>query len=121
MPITEYICTTVLPTWVQVRFFKILKSFRFSYFNGENEEIIDFLTSKYPEIRINPENFHPCAYNGAYWQDLLTIICMTVMLFTLHQRTKFWFVQIESICRRQSKCDSKTEIWFGMGGKRRKC
>ena len=25
----------------------------------ENEEIMDFLTSKNPEIRINPENFHP--------------------------------------------------------------
>ena len=34
-------------------------------------------------------------------------------------------VQIESICRRQNKCNLKTEILFGIGrkhcGKRRKC
>ena len=44
-------------------------------------------------------------------------------LFTKQQN--FGFVQIQSICRRQNKCDSKTEICFGTGRKhcwkRRKC
>ena len=37
----------------------------------------------------------------------------------------FRLVQIQSICRRQNKCDSKTQICSGKGrkhcGKRRKC
>ena len=44
-------------------------------------------------------------------------------LFT--KRQNFRLVQIESICRRQNKCDWKIEICFGKGrkhcGKRRKC
>ena len=44
-------------------------------------------------------------------------------LFT--RRQKFRMIQIERICRRQNKCDSKTGNCFGNGkkhcGKRRKC
>ena len=44
---------------------------------------------------------------------------------TLYQTTKFGPVQIEGICRRQNKCDSKVEICFVKSekhcGKRRKC
>ena len=39
--------------------------------------------------------------------------------------TNFELAQIESICRRQNKCDLKTENCFGRGrkhcGKRKKC
>ena len=45
--------------------------------------------------------------------------------FTLYQMTNSRFLQIESICRWQSKCKWKVEIWFGKGrkhcGQRRKC
>ena len=44
---------------------------------------------------------------------------------TLTKRQIFRQVQIESICRRQNKCNLKTKIPFGMGrkhcGRRRKC
>ena len=55
--------------------------------------------------------------------------CLNQGLFgkglNLYQRQNFGLVQIESICRPQIKCDSKTEICFGKGrkhcGKKRKC
>ena len=41
------------------------------------------------------------------------------------KRQNFELVEIETICRRQNKCDGKLEISFGLGrkhcGKRRKC
>ena len=44
---------------------------------------------------------------------------------THYQTTKFRLVKTESICRRQNKCNLKTETCFGKGrkhcGKRRKC
>ena len=44
---------------------------------------------------------------------------------TLYHTTNFRLVQIESLCRRQNKCNLKTETFFEMGrkssGKRRKC
>ena len=56
---------------------------------------------------------------------LCRAICyISIIHETLYQTTKFKPVLIESICRRQIKCESKNEICFGKGrkhcGKRRK-
>ena len=57
-------------------------------------------------------NYYPAVSNLAFFQ-----------LFTTRQNFKL--VQIESICRRQNKCNLKTEILSAMvrkhGDKRRKC
>ena len=54
-----------------------------------------------------------------------TSLKLSHLEFTLYQKTQFWTGQIESICRRQNKCERKIEISYGKGRKhyvkRRKC
>ena len=77
----------------------------------------------------------------SFWYTATQHAYYSIYLLTLYQTSNFRLVQIESICRRQNKCNLKTEILFvkgrkhlfGMGrkhlfgigrkhsGKRRKC
>ena len=63
-----------------------------------------------------------CSLISIYPAKKATVV---VKALTLYQTTNFEQYQIESICRRQDKCDSKIKKCFAKGrkhfGKRRKC
>ena len=70
-----------------------------------NKEFVDIISCKNMQIRVKRT---VCCFNS---------------IFT--KRQNFGLDQIGGICRRQNKCESKMEIWYGKGrkqcGKLRKC
>ena len=69
-------------------------------------------------------NFYIEPENGNYMHEM-PVVCIRTLWISSLPHNNFRLVQIESICRRQNRCDSKIEISFGKGrkhcGKRRKC
>ena len=81
---------------------------------------------------------HPCPFenscheevyieylkNQTNWRDII-LTFETMYFFNSTKRQKFRPVQIQRLSKRQSKCDTKTELCFGKSrkhcGKKRKC